>query len=264
MSNLRVLLVGCGKMGGALLREWVAQKTASVTVVEPSSLIQEPGVVVVKAPQDVAPSFHPDVIVFAVKPQDTAQIAPAYARFTQSLFLSLAAGLRLHALTKMLGTQAPYAILRTMPNLPASVGMGMSVLVANEHVTPTQRAYGEKLMRAVGEIAWLEDEGMMNAVTALSGSGPAYLFALLESMEDAAVDLGLPQALAQKLARQTLIGSGALLARSSESPGALRKAVTSPGGTTAAALQRMTGLAAMMKDAMHAAVARADTLGRDD
>ncbi len=247
-------------MGGALLGGWLASGLKNLAAVEPAGLPEEAGVLIVKTLDDLGASFQPDAIVLAVKPQSMAAAVPLYVRFKRSLFLSIAAGLTLHKLGALLGL-ANAALVRAMPNLPASVGQGMSVAVANGNVTASQRALAEKLLSAVGTVAWVEDEALMDPATALSGSGPAYVFALVESMAAGGIALGLPEPLAQQLACKTLVGSAALLARSLDSPTTLRQAVTSPGGTTEAALRHMQDLPDMLRKAMHAAVQRARELG---
>ena len=261
------LLIGSGKMGGAMLRAWQRQGPISITVIDPASpspdLANIPGVTWLATPDRIPTSFQPEAIILAIKPQQMASTLPLYARFKSSVFLSIAAGQTLAHITKLLGGDK-YAIVRSMPNLPASIGAGVTVAVANQNVTPAQHALCKKLLRAVGDVIWTEDESLLNAVTALSGSGPAYVFALVEAMTAAGEKLGLPAAFAAQLARQTIIGSGALLAQSSESADYLRQSVTSPGGTTEAALKHLLaancGLPNLMERAMHAATARAKEL----
>jgi pyrroline-5-carboxylate reductase len=265
-----LLLVGCGKMGGALLRGIVAARLAStIVVVEPSappadvqalkSVVWRPSL------EAVDPAFAPDVIIIAVKPQLIAEILPPYARFATAVFLSIAAGTTLDSLATILKNPAA-PIVRTMPNLPASIGKGMTVAVANAAATPEQRALCDKLLGAVGQTAWLEQEALLDAVTALSGSGPAYVFALCEAMAKAGEALGLSAEMAAQLARQTVVGSGALLAKAPESASDLRRAVTSPKGTTEAALTHLLaddrGLNALLLEAMSAAATRAKELAK--
>jgi pyrroline-5-carboxylate reductase len=264
----RLLLVGCGKMGGALLRGITSSRFASeIAVIEPSAPppddVQK-NVIWRSSPEALAPAFAPDAVIVAVKPQSIAEALPPYARFTKAVFLSIAAGTTIAKLAEVLRNPAA-AIVRTMPNLPASIGQGMTAAVANAHVTEAQRALCDKILRAVGAVAWIEDEALMDAAMAVSGCGPAYVFALCEAMAKAGESLGLPADLSSHLARQTVIGSGALLAEAAESAEDLRRSVTSPKGTTEAALAWLLGddgLNGLMLDAMSAAAARAKELAR--
>lgn len=258
----KLLLVGCGKMGSAILCG-VAPSTEHIVVVEPNGVDDVPlNVTLVSSAEEIPPSFDPDAVIVAVKPQVIPKVLPAYARFKSSVFLSIAAGQTLLRLSEVLGNPAQ-SIVRAMPNLPASIGKGMTVAVANKSVTSLQLALCEKILRTAGEVAWVDDEALIDPVTAVSGSGPAYIFALVEAMARAGERLGLSAELASKLARQTIIGSGALLAQSEQSATALRQAVTSPGGTTEAALKILLAekaLPDLMLDAMQAASARAKEL----
>jgi len=258
----KLLLVGCGKMGGAMLRGIVAARLASdIVVIEPSPPSLS-GVTWHASPDQLNPAFTPDVVIIAVKPQMIAEALPPYARFANAVFLSIAAGITLDKLATLLGNPKA-AIIRTMPNLPASIGQGMTVAIANAYVTAAQRGLCDRLLCAIGQTAWGEDENLLDAVTALSGNGPAYVFALCEAMEKAGVELGLSPTLSAQLARHTIIGSGALLAATSDSAGDLRRAVTSPKGTTEAALTQLLGqggLNELMHKAMTAALQRAKEL----
>ena len=265
-SSPALLLVGGGKMGSALLKGWEKLGLTNIAVVDPAAQPDDlktiDGLRWLDAADKIDATFKPDAVILAVKPQSMAAVLPAYARFKNSLFLSIAAGQTLHRLSTLLGS-APCAIVRAMPNLPASVGQGISGAVANPHVTPTQRTLADRLLHAAGDVVWLEQEALLDPLTALSGSGPAYLFALVETMAGAGEKLGLPPALALQLARQTVIGSAALLAQSPQPAAALRQAVTSPGGTTEAALNHLLGedgLPALMLRALRAASARAKLL----
>jgi pyrroline-5-carboxylate reductase len=176
-----------------------------------------------------------DLVIFAVKPQVLEAIVPAYARFKPATFLSIAAGKTLATFTKLLGSDA--AVVRAMPNTPAAIGQGISVLVASSNVTPQGKQLAETALKGGGAVEWVGDESLMDAVTALSGSGPAYVFLLVEVLAKAGEKMGLAPDLAMKLARQTVVGSGHLLQQSPQPAAELRAAVTSPGGTTAAALE---------------------------
>jgi pyrroline-5-carboxylate reductase len=183
----------------------------------------------------VPASFTPAAVVLAVKPQNAAATLPAYGRFAgHVVFLSIMAGRTIGGIRGLLGGDP--AIVRAMPNTPAAVRQGITVACASPAVTAAQRALADRLLQAIGTVAWAEDEALLDPVTAVSGSGPAYVFLLAELMEKAAIEQGIPPALARMLARQTVSGSGALLAAAEEDAATLRQAVTSPGGTTAAAL----------------------------
>jgi pyrroline-5-carboxylate reductase len=259
-----LLLVGAGKMGSALLGGWLAQGTAptDVHVVEPDASaraeITRKGIAAHADASGLPADLDPQTIVFAVKPQSMDSVVPAYARFASSaLFVSIAAGKTMAYFENHLGPRA--AIVRVMPNTPAAVGRGISVLVANPSATAEQRNRAEALLTAVGDTAWIEDESLMDAVTALSGSGPAYVFLLVECMAAAGEAVGLEPALAMRLARATVIGSGELMHQSSDDAATLRKNVTSPGGTTEAALKVLmakSGMEALMKRAIRAAEKR--------
>ncbi len=205
---------------------------------------------------------QPSVIVAAVKPQVMDDVFPPVARLAGSdtLTLSIAAGRTIASFEQHL--PAGSAVVRAMPNTPASIGHGMTVCCANAATRPDQRALATQLMSAVGEVAWVEGEGLMNAVTAVSGSGPAYVFHLAECMEAAGVAAGLDAELAAKLARTTVAGAGALLAKSELSAEQLRCNVTSPGGTTAAALDVLMAEEAM-KRLVDRAIAAANARGHE-
>ena len=239
-ASSSLLLVGCGKMGNALLSRWQEIKPAGIsqfTVIEPSNIVPMlSGGQQLKTLADVPASTKPDVIVFAVKPQMLATILPEYReRFSSAspLYISIAAGKPIDFFAKHLGANAH--IIRAMPNTPAMVGHGMTALCAKETLAESQRHVATQLMEAVGEVAWVEEE-QMHAVTALSGSGPAYVFLFLDALTRAGVESGLDEGTAKFLAMQTVWGSCALAASSLESFEQLRKNVTSPNGTTEAAL----------------------------
>ena len=265
-SNL--VLVGGGKMGGALLEGWieVGMSPASIAVVEPyaesAKALAAHGVTVVATPEDLASGISPDVIVFAVKPQMVNDVAPAYKKFSQkgALFISIAAGVTIGFFENSLGAEA--AVIRCMPNLPASIHRGITGAFAGAKVSTTQRNRAQELLEAVGEVVWVESEALIDVVTAVSGSGPAYVFLLSECLAEAGIEAGLTPDMAKRLARATICGAGALLNQSSESAETLRKNVTSPGGTTAAALEVLMaedGLSPLMRRA----IARATTRSRE-
>lgn len=269
-ASRNILLVGCGKMGGAMLRGWLARGVAAsdVCVVEPfaaaaDALRSELSVTVVADAADIGQDFSPDIVVFAVKPQGMDDIVPAYSGYaeTGAAFLSIAAGRTIAYFESHLGEQA--AIVRTMPNTPAAVGRGITAAVANPQVTAAQRAACETLLEAVGDVVWVDDEALIDPVTAVSGSGPAYVFLLIECLAHAGVAQGLPAEIAARLARATVAGSGELARQSDDAAGTLRQNVTSPGGTTAAALDVLMaddGLGALMDRAVEAATRRSREL----
>lgn len=264
-----LLLVGGGKMGGAMLAGWLAHGLAGekVTIIDPDpsapERLAETGVHVVGGAEALAEDLRPAVIVMAVKPQVMDAVLPAYNRFASGdcVFLSIAAGRTIASFEAHLGAHA--AVVRAMPNTPAAVRRGMSVLIANDAVTESQAALCEALLGAVGRAAWAETEDQLDAVTAVSGSGPAYVFYLVEALAEAARAVGLPSDLAEVLARETVVGAGELMHQADESAGQLRKNVTSPGGTTQAALEVLMaddGLRPVVTKAVEAATKRSREL----
>jgi pyrroline-5-carboxylate reductase len=242
-----LVLFGAGKMGGAMLDAWLQRglDAAGITIVDPNLPAERAeawrarGVRVVAAVEE-AGDQPPRTLVLAVKPQSMDDVLPPAARLAgrDTLVLSVAAGIRLERLGESFGAAQP--IVRIMPNTPAQVGAGMSVACANPAVGADARELVDGLLAAIGLVDWVDDEGLMDAVTAVSGSGPAYVFLLAEALDEAGRQAGLPAALAERLARQTVVGGGALLAASREPAARLRENVTSPGGTTAAALAVLT------------------------
>jgi pyrroline-5-carboxylate reductase len=233
-----ILLVGCGRMGSAMLAGWREQGLALSVAVDPAppaGPLGGPDLTVVADPAAIPNGFAPAAVVLAVKPQNAAATLPAYARFApNSVFLSIMAGRTIAGVGSSIGASA--AIVRAMPNTPAAVRRGVTVACPGPGVSAQQKALCDRLLQAIGKVAWVEDEALLDPVTAVSGSGPAYVFLLAELMEQAAIEQGIPPDLARLLAKQTVAGSGALLAASPDDASALRIAVTSPGGTTAAAL----------------------------
>ncbi len=265
----KLLLVGCGKMGGALLRGWLQRgvRPGDVTVVEPSAApvadLAAKGMLFLDDGAKLPAALKPAVVIVAVKPQMTDSALPAYRRFAaaETVFLSIAAGRTIAYFEHHLGPQA--AIVRSMPNTPAAVGRGITVACPNPRVAAAQRDLCEQLLAAVGEVAWVEDEGLLDAVTAVSGGGPAYVFLLIECLAEAAVAAGLPPNLAMRLARVTVSGAGELARLSSEPAAVLRQNVTSPGGTTLEALKILMaadGLQPLMTKAIAAATRRSREL----
>lgn len=232
-----VLLVGGGRMGGAMLAGWLEQGLPACVVVDPSAGaagLVGPSVRVVPSADAVPDGFRPDAVVLAVKPQQADAVLPLYRGLAaQAVVLSIMAGRSLDGLRRALG---PAALVRAMPNTPAAIRRGYTVACAGPDVSATQRALCDGLLRAVGEIDWVEDEALLDPVTAVSGGGPAYVFLLTELLEAEAARRGIPPALARRMARHTVSGAGALLEASGEDAAALRRAVTSPGGTTEQAL----------------------------
>lgn len=266
-----LLLLGAGKMGGALLEGLIARglDPARVRVQDPSppddvaAMLARHGVTA-EAHIERLPS-SPGVILAAVKPQMMDAVFPGVAALAgpETLVVSIAAGRTLQSFEAHLAPGT--AVVRAMPNTPAAVGRGITVCVANGHVTPAGRTICEALMSAVGDVAWVEDEGLMDAVTAVSGSGPAYVFLLAECLEKAAMSAGLDDTLARRLARATVSGAGELLARSDLDAAELRRNVTSPGGTTAAALDVLMaegGMEDLLRKAVLSAVVRSRELAK--
>ncbi|HWK37705.1 MAG TPA: pyrroline-5-carboxylate reductase [Hyphomicrobium sp.] len=266
-TNGPLLLAGAGKMGGAILKGLLAQglDARSVIAQDPSpppdvaALLAGNAIEVVPAIDEL--TEPPGVVLVAVKPQIMQGVLPGLAKLAgpDTLFLSIAAGQRLQTFEKFLPGAA---VVRAMPNTPAAILKGMSVAVANAQVTPVQRALANAILSAVGEVEWVDDEALLDPVTAVSGSGPAYVFLLAECLAEAGRAAGLDSALAERLARSTITGSGALLAASDLSATELRQNVTSPGGTTAAALGVLRGAEGLQK-LMTEAVAAATKRGRD-
>jgi pyrroline-5-carboxylate reductase len=259
-----LVLLGCGKMGSALLAGWLAAgvPAGAVHVIDPapSDWLRGSGVAV-----NGALPAAPAVVLLAVKPQMMGAALPALQALGngRTLFVSIAAGTRIAALEAALGPATP--IVRTMPNTPAMVGRGITALVGNARATAGDLALARALMAAVGEVVDLASEDQIDAVTALSGSGPAYVFHLIEAMAAAGAAQGLPPELAMRLARATVCGAGELAHRAPDSAAQLRVNVTSPGGTTAAALSVLmdpqAGLPPLMARAVAAAAARGRELG---
>ncbi|HVI88453.1 MAG TPA: pyrroline-5-carboxylate reductase [Dongiaceae bacterium] len=272
VSSLRLpgpmLLLGCGKMGGAMLRGWLARGVPGnqLYVVDnsPRDLddVIAAGVSVVTAPTALPAALKPGIVLLAIKPQFMDEALPHYRRFANAstLFLSIAAGKTLAYLRRQLGETT---IVRAMPNTPAAVGRGMSVIVRQPGISAVHLQLCADLLSAVGEVAWVDDEDQINAVTAVSGGGPAYVFLLIECLAEAGRQAGLPAEMAMQLARSTVCGSGELAYRSSEPAEALRKAVMSPKGTTEqaiAVLMAPDGLQPLMTRAVAAATQRSREL----
>ena len=261
-----VALVGAGKMGGAMLEGWLAlglePQQALVIDPKPAPEIQTLAGrgVTLNPPRSTMSKAR--VVFLAVKPQVAAEVLPGVSGLVgdDTVVVSIMAGKTLAFLESVLPGAA---LVRAMPNTPAAIGRGMTVAVPNKKVTAAQKKLAHNLLAATGAVEWIEDETLMDAVTAVSGSGPAYIFHLTEALAKAGVVVGLPPQLAETLARATVAGSGELLHRSPHHPAILRQNVTSPGGTTAAALNVLMapdGLEALMTKAVAAATKRSREL----
>jgi pyrroline-5-carboxylate reductase len=262
----RLVLVGAGNMGGALLEGWLGLGLSpdSIVVLEPQPSpriadLAARGIALNPPLQTIA-----DVaaIVVALKPQVAADILPSLAPLISSstVVVSIMAGRKLDFLQTIFNR--PCALVRAMPNTPAAIGRGITVAVPR-HASAAQRDLADRLLRATGTVEWTDDEALMDAVTAVSGSGPAYVFLLAEALAQAGIAAGLPAPLAEKLARETVAGAGELLHRSPLGAAVLRENVTSPGGTTAAALAVLmgqNGLSPLMREAIAAATQRSREL----
>jgi pyrroline-5-carboxylate reductase len=263
-----LVLVGCGQMGAAMLRGWLGREAARrFWVVEPAGaptgLAGAANVAWHRDAAELPAALTPDAVVFAVKPQVMDNVLPPYRRWAgpSTLFLSIAAGKTIAGIARHLGGDA--AIIRCMPNTPAAIGRAITVACPNPCVSAAERELCEALLAAIGESAWVEDEALMDAVTAVSGSGPAYVFLMIEALAAAGARAGLSSELALRLAQATVAGSGELARLSSEMPARLRENVTSPGGTTRAALDILMaehGLPELLDRAVAAATARSREL----
>lgn len=263
LEHLRIAFIGGGNMAQSLIGGLVKQgcPPECITAADPrpeqlETLAQRFAICV--TPDNLEAAAEADVVVFAVKPQvfrEAARPMAGTVRDRRPLVISIAAGVAEPDIRDWLGGEA--AVVRVMPNTPALVGAGAAALYANARVTPRQRSLAQAILEAVGAAVWIDDESLMDAVTALSGSGPAYFFLLMELMESAAAELGLPADTAHRLTLQTAYGAARMAMDSGQSPATLRQQVTSPGGTTAAAL------ATFEAADLRALVSRALTAARD-
>lgn len=267
---VRLLLVGGGKMGTAMLAGWkksAADLVIDVVTPHPAEGLRDLCDHVMTDIADCTKRPSYDVIVLAVKPGVLDQVAPGLAGIAspETVFVSLLTGKTLQTLQDRLGDQA--AIIRAMPNTPALIGQGMTVCVQNAAVSPAQNAVVSGLLSTLGDLVWITDEEQMHAVTALSGSGPAYVFALIEALQQAGQSAGLPAELALHLAVKTVQGSGQLTLQSDHSPAELRQQVTSPNGTTQAALYVLQaeqgGLDELIQSTLNAAIRRSQELATE-
>jgi pyrroline-5-carboxylate reductase len=260
-----ILLLGCGRMGSALLDGWLARglPPGAVAVFDPAPAPSLKALARQGLRLNAGTDAAPAVCLLAVKPQVMEAALPRVAGFGggATLFVSIAAGVPLARLAGGLGQGTP--VVRAMPNTPAAIGRGITALVGNAAATEAHLALAETLLAAVGETVRLPDESLIDAVTAVSGSGPAYVFLLVEALAAAGEAEGLPRELSLRLARATVAGAGALAVETGEDPATLRRNVTSPGGTTAAALDVLMaedGLPARLRRAVAAAAARSREL----
>jgi pyrroline-5-carboxylate reductase len=263
-----LVLLGAGKMGGAMLEGWlrIGMNPAGISLIDPKpsdemvALVGERGMRLNPDPHALGPV---EVLVLATKPQTLDTAAPSVQAFIspQTLLISILAGKTLGDLAARLPNAT--AMIRAMPNLPASVQRGATAAAAGKGVTAAQRAMADALLASIGKVEWLDDEGLIDAVTAVSGSGPAYVFHLVECLAAAGAAAGLPADIAERLARATVEGAGEMLFQSPLSPATLRQNVTSPAGTTAAALEVLMaedGLKPLMQKTVAAAKRRAGEL----
>ncbi len=261
MKGQSLALYGGGKMGIAMLQGWLKNglNAADVAVFDPqpSAAIQDLNV---RINPD---SFTPDIVVFAVKPQILPDLLEQLSIPKEAIVISVAAGCKIELFERFFGENQP--IVRTMPNTPSAVGAGITALIGNRAVNIKSLELAQTLMGAVGETVFLEDEGQMDAVTGLSGSGPAYVFYMIECMTKAGIANGLSLEVSKKLALATVAGAGKLANGSQEEPSQLRTNVTSPGGTTAAGLARLMdlekGLEPLILQTVSAACERSKMLG---
>ncbi len=263
LSKQDIVIVGCGKMGSALLRGWLTEglDPNEITVIDPNPsdwLIKQ----TVRLNKTLP--INPSIVLIAVKPQMMPDVVPKLKKLgnSKTLFISIAAGTSISYFERILGNQTP--IVRAMPNTPASIGKGITAIISNDYVSNVELKATEKLLSSVGKIVFLDSEEQMDAVTAVSGSGPAYVFYLIEALADAGQSNGLNAELSMTLAKATVVGAGLLAETSDEDPASLRINVTSPGGTTAAALKILmnkdTGFHPLLSKAVEAASNRSKEL----
>lgn len=268
LKEQTLLLVGGGKMGLALMQGWIAAglQPGQIMVQEPSpSEALVAAGVTLNPDADLLAARAPDIVVLAVKPQMIEAVLPPLSQGLRhgALILSLMAGVPVKTMVQLLGQNGAY--VRTMPNTPASIGKGMTGLYADANVSNEQKQIADALLSAVGHTVWLDTEKMIDAVTAISGSGPAYVFHLVEALQAAGQSLGLPDDMSRQLAMQTVIGAAAMLDEAGAEAAVLRRNVTSPGGTTEAALDVLMseqGLSDLMRRAAQAASNRAQELAQ--
>jgi pyrroline-5-carboxylate reductase len=266
---LKVALVGAGNMGFAMLCRWAAVSADQLVAIEPNDALRaraaQLGIDTYGSREDLPADCRIDVLVLAVKPQSVRDVVSQYSGLLspEALVISIAAGVELQAIADGIGR--PVAVFRAMPNTPAAIGEGMIVCCGNEIAQrPPFVALAERLLSSIGRVAFVEDERLMDAVTAVSGSGPAYVFHFIEALAEAGRRAGLDETFALLLAKQTCFGAAKLAIQSKEMPSLLRQQVTSPNGTTAAALSVLmsgeTSLTALLTTAVEAARVRSEEL----
>lgn len=268
--STQIVLVGCGNMGFAMLKGWLEKDPSlDVQIVEPITELRQraekTGAGAFASIKDLPEDLMPDLVVIAVKPDKVADVLAQSEKLAKSgaSFVSVAAGITLKAMQAALAHPAP--LIRCMPNTPAAIGEGMLVVCPGKTVSDQVLKLTERLFSASGAVAWIDDESLMDAVTAISGSGPAYIFHFIETLTEAGIKLGLPEPTALLLARQTVSGAGRYAQISDVSPTILREQVTSPGGTTEAALEILMekdGLTQLLQRATQAASDRSRELGQ--
>lgn len=241
-------------MGQAMAKGWIRRGIAPERILAVDPFFS--GKAEYRVLPEIPSGAEPQAVALAVKPQDMDEVLPKLAGFGRALFISIAAGKKISYFEKALPGKK---IVRAMPNLPAIIGRGVSVACANREALP-DKELAEKLLSACGEVFWVEDEALLDSVTALSGSGPAYFFLLMEAMAKAGEKLGLSREMALRLATLTARGSAELAFSANETPGELRQAVTSKGGTTEAALAKLAAFPDMVMEAMNAAAKRSREL----
>jgi pyrroline-5-carboxylate reductase len=267
----KIALLGAGNMGGAMLRGWLEDGIEGdrICVVDPKPSDEMLALLKQHEVKNIVKLDHKlevDIFILAVKPQVMIPILNDIGEYIDpsTLLVSVAAGITIDSLAQNFETNP---IIRTMPNTPSQVGEGMSVCVGNSHVNNDHKGWVSGLLSAIGKVDWVEDEALIDPVTGVSGSGPAYIFHMVEAMAQAGVNAGLSEDLSTKLARQTIIGAAELLKQSDLGADQLRKNVTSPGGTTAAALEVLMaedGLTQLMSKAVKAASDRSKGLAKLD
>lgn len=267
-QNSPLLLVGCGNMGSAMARGWIkagldAKAFFSIDPFYADKHVDGlPNEQIVANVSQLPKGFCPKAVVMAIKPQMMAEGLPELGSIIQdsTLIISVAAGTTMALYSEYFGD---VGVIRAMPNTPAAIGKGITGMVANKTASAEDKAVAEQLLSAIGEVVWVEEEALIDSVTSVSGSGPAYVFYFVEALTAAGVSSGLSEDVAMKLARQTIVGAGALLEASEDSAAELRRKVTSPKGTTAAALDVLMaedGLAPVIRRAVSAAKQRSEEL----
>lgn len=266
MIKENILFVGCGKMGsailGGLLKKIESVKQIVVVKSNPNKKIdnQPDELKVIGNINQLSSSFKPDIIIFAVKPQIIADVIGDYKKFTDAIFVSVIAGKKIDFFQEKLGINSK--IIRTMPNLPCLINQGITTIFASNNINQTDKNLIEQIFKTVGDVIGLEKEEQINSSTAISGSGPAYVFHFAESLINSAIELGFDKETAKKLALKTMLGSCLMMNDSKKSPTELKEQVTSKKGTTEAALNKLyqDNFADIIKNATQSASKRAKEL----